>query len=995
SLCAILNGKVAFHSTSEISRRYSRRSSCDDHLGSSSKKSRVIHVDLESRRGAEATRRFLLENLQYSKRAQTSQGRRRRVEETAEIGEFRHLSERRVIGGDTSSSNIGAKARCTDAVKHDGRGKENRKQREVSEPTHSAGSPSHSSRHSEYETSAQHSAKTSMEDSSATARARTRSPIVRSPSSDRLNPSTREACVTDETQAVVAPCTHHARLQKRGDESTPSTTDCCTGQNRGGKRFLEEISSASQERGLLDSDWCDIKEREKVKAGSKTGREDQNHDVWSTSEISQHPSKSGERRGELTAAVGEKDFVEKIHPCIPLTESLTGGDTRHDDDRSVGSQGSHCLRRKKETGEVQKKKQVEEKGEEDALVREVAQIFKRSLRQLLIPLHETGNLSPSLHSSLLHSTSNRMKSLSSFSSTTSSNNDCSSTFLHSPLSAIGDDTESPDNIEEFSFSPKRGPHKGKLLQSLLERSSFPLLFAFICKSQQLHAEGLLQLLRLSHKRRLRSIAAVPPPNRPHALRPGERRLLRLKRELEEQKMKLRGSRNHCEEAPLGRKGLLNSFLSHRVPPFFTKQLEEVLLEATKKFTLVDVQLFLAACCTQARLRTVRHTLSTLGVCTPGHLSRDMYDPNHPRDVSSADKISSFPRNTAFASQQVVNQDVLIPSLLKQRTSSSSSSPEGETNSLFSSFSPTSSSCRLPSSLWPNSSGLSPHLSGHVWLLDTLLSSAVLTGVFTITRRRLYELNRERSKHQSYLSSTLQEVSRVSGGWLNTCHSIRTDECSIPDKGRDVTQGRASEKLSDTMSPEENSRSILSSSMYEKESDATRRASIDAYNDSEEDKHMQNQQICVTSLSLPASSSSSTSIPLSFSDGHHIDPVSLSTLSRQFASILPHSPPESSSGYLFHQQQLRANQQWRQEWRRDMKTVERLLVHFSSLSALLCQSSSSPSRLHTPFSLAPTAEVEHIPAGYQQSDTSPKGGEAAIAPSLTCMQQSLCTLRRDE
>lgn len=989
-ICSVLSAKVAFHSSSEISRRHSRPSPCDEHLRSFSTSTRVIHVDLETRRGAEATRRFLLENLQYQGRAQTSKGRRRRrveEKEAAETVEFPHLPERRAIRGeergDRSSPGIGAKAGGRpDAVKHDGRGEERiQKQHEISEPANSAFNPSHPTRLSgEHKTSPRrHSAKTSMghaqEDSPANM---ARSSVT----SDRLNLfSDKEACVPDETQ-VLAPCTESP--SKKGDESTRSMTDSYTRRNRG-KRLLEDTS---QERGLLDSD-CDIKEdREKAKPGTEIGREDHSHGACSISTTcQQHQPKLGERTGEPTAAAGgEKQ-------CIHLTKSFSRGETRHRS--SVGGSHRHhlCERRKKE---VKKKIQEEMKEEEDVVVREVARIFKRSLRQLLIPLHETGKLSSSLDSSFLHSNSNRTRSLSSFSSTISSNNDStSSPCLPLPLSATGDDIiENPDDIEEPSFSSERAPHKGKLRQSLLERSSFPLLFAFICKSQQLHAEGLLQLLRLSHKRRLRSIAAVRPPIRPHALRPGERRLLRLKRELEEQKMKLRSRRGRSDQVPLDCQGLSKSFLSHRVPPLFAKQLEEVLLEAAKKFTLVDIQLFLAACCTQARLRTVRRRLFTLGVCTPtSHSSRDMAYPNLPMpDVSSPDKISCSRRNTALSSQQVVhNQDVvLLPSLLKQ-SSSSSSFCGGEMNSsfsssLFSALPP----CRLPSSLGSNSLGLSSHVPSHVWLLDTLLSSAVLTAVFTITRRRLYELNRERSRHQTHLTSTLQEVLRVSGGWINAC---RVSIDNIPDKGRGVAEGRDVERVSETLSSEGKLRSILSFSTHEKDSDVVRGAGTDYCTDSNgEDKLIQTQQTCVNSLSFSASSSS-TSIPLSFRDGHHIDPVSLSPSSRQ-SSCFSHSPLESSSEYLFHQQELRVNQQWRQEWRRDMKTVERLFVHFSSLSALLCwrSSSSAPS---VPSSLAPIGEVEHIPAGSKQSGTPPLGAEAIAPSSLSSMQHSVSASTRDE
>lgn len=567
--------------------------------------------------------------------------------------------------------------------------------------------------------------------------------------------------------------------------------------------------------------------------------------------------------------------------------------------------------------------ELEEDEEEELVLREVAQSFKRSLRQLLVPLHEPKSSSPRTASC------ESPQSTSLFPSSPSSGGSSSSSVLRRPLSGLRDDVDDCDE-EEPLLSSGRQPHR---LQSLLERSSFPLLFAFICQAQQLHAQGLLRVLRATQSRRLSSAVA---PVTPRALRPGERRLLRLKRELEEQQLRLKSEDTERDieregrhrENRFDRERLLRPFLSFHVYPLFAEQLEDVLLEIVKKFTLVDVQLFLAACCTQARLCTLRRRLCSSDVSTARHgLKQAHHSPATSGRVDSGTSTSeSLPcSNTSSALQQPLN-----PHFLPRVKHARSSCPPVASSPLPSS-SQSSSSCLSPLGCRGTVPSLASPANPGVWLLDTLLSASVLGSLSSVTRRRLYELNRERARHRKSLELTLQAVLSASGRRAGEHYRTYREGSSTPGKADEAQRSPEKEPMStppNTVPAEEETRWARPWHGTERD----REGVADSV-----PKRVESHGTCLGSSFVPAALSSNDA---------DSDPVGRSSLSSRW--IQPSYSPFGMEvpDYLFHQQQLRVDQQWRQEWRRDLKTVERLFVLFSSLSGLLGDASASSCLLPT-------------------------------------------------
>ncbi|EPT32229.1 hypothetical protein TGME49_321370 [Toxoplasma gondii ME49] len=219
--------------------------------------------------------------------------------------------------------------------------------------------------------------------------------------------------------------------------------------------------------------------------------------------------------------------------------------------RQKGERGDDAHRLGDEAREAELTSAPGKDAQEASAVAHVAVLFKRSLKQLLVPV-----IGPA---------------------SSSSGAAASQALPNLSLSVSGS-----ESLEVSSSAVKK---------PLLLRSSFPLLFGFLYQMQERQAAFVSQ----QREQRLQSMRdATPSP--PRTLRLAQRRLLQLQRELASLREELQTqqrSPERCADAQAERHALL-------VPPILTQQLEQILVENADSFSLVDLHLLLTLSSAQAQ-----------------------------------------------------------------------------------------------------------------------------------------------------------------------------------------------------------------------------------------------------------------------------------------------------------------------------------------------------------------------------------------------------------
>ncbi|CBZ49978.1 conserved hypothetical protein [Neospora caninum Liverpool] len=368
---------------------------------------------------------------------------------------------------------------------------------------------------------------------------------------------------------------------------------------------------------------------------------------------------------------------------LPRVQRESTSQTRSEQRRNEEEQSDE----QEESTQVRLGSALGKDAEGEMVVAHAARLFKRSLKQLLAPPVRT-SFSPADPSPCAVPANTAQSSFLSVES------------LFPPAPGVHG-SEWGSESSGSGWSPKKPP---------LLRSSYPLLFAFLYQILEQQAAYVAQ----EREKRQREMQKYAAPLASRTLRLAQRRLLKLQEDVAALQEEMHAQQRNQEPRGGGRgRETEVDGTTLLVPPLFCQQLEDVLVEAVDKFSLVDLHLFLSLSSAQ-----VRFALSLLpsGVHTPGLLPRQ--DDTRDQSVASAAAVQNAKSSAARSSAHL---DCLASVAFKEET--------------------------CPPDFFKNP-------GRDVWLLHALFSPRLLARVGEVTCRRLRQLHGRRRRQREELMHIL-------------------------------------------------------------------------------------------------------------------------------------------------------------------------------------------------------------------------------------------------